>query len=79
MSSNSTKNSLFSIELVILSDNLLFAIEEYSHVNNKMCHIKTNDDQDQSLTLIFSIEPLNLGKIRYIKVDTTHIDSSFEC
>ena len=76
MSSNSSENSLFSIEPVILYDNSLFSIKEYSHVSNKKCHIKTNDDQEQSSTSIFSIEPLNLGESRYIKVDKTHVESS---
>ena len=76
MSSKSSENSLFSIEPVILSDNSLFSIEEYSHVNNKRCHVKANDNQEQSCTPIFSIEPLNIGKARYIKVDTTHVESS---
>ena len=76
MPSNSSEISLFSIEPIILSDNSLFSIEEYSHVNNKRCHVKTNNDQEQSSTSIFSIEPLNIGKTRYIKLDTTHVKSS---
>ena len=76
ISSNSSENSLFSIRLVILSDNSLFSIKEYSHVNNKRCHIKNNDDQEQSSTSIFWIEPLNLGESRYIKVDKMHVESS---
>ena len=67
---------MFSIEPVILFDNSLFSIKEYSHGNNKRYHVKINDNQEQSSTSIFLIEPLNLGKTRYIKVDTTHVKSS---
>ena len=76
MSSNSSKNSLFPIEPIKLYDNSLFSIEEYNHVNNKWCHIKSNDDQEQSSTSLFSIAPFNLGKIRNIKVDANHDESS---
>ena len=76
MSSNSSKNSLFYLEPLNLSDNSLFSIEEYDHVNNKRCRIESNDDREQSSTSLFSIEPFYLGKIRNIKVDTNHEESS---
>ena len=76
MTSNSSKNSLFSIEPFKLSNNALFSIKECNHVNNKWCHIESNDDVEQSSRSLFSIEPFYLGKIRNIKVDTTHVESS---
>ena len=77
MSSNLSKNSPFSIEPFNLSDNSLFSIKKYNHVNNKGCHIESNDDVRLSSMSLFSIEPFNLGRLRNIlKVDTNHDDSS---
>ena len=76
MSSKSSENSLFSIEPIAFSDNSLFSIEEYSHIKKNKCQIKNIEDEEQNLTTIFSIEPLNLGESRYIQVDKIDVESS---
>ena len=68
MSSTSSKNSLFSIEPFILSDNSLFSTEEYNHVNMKRCHVESNDNVGQSSSSLFSIEPFSLGRLQNNKV-----------
>ena len=76
MSSKSSENSLFSIEPIAFSDNSLFSIEEYSHIKKNKFKIKNIEDEVESSTTIFSIEPLNLGESRYNQVDRKDVEYS---